>query len=137
MTQDSFFKFVLDQSLTDPVSVMRGLKASGIDFQFNVCNQAQDTHWDLNQDSSLVHYVNCLSKSLNVSPLRLDPSEIILTDDVLLQYSDLRDVSLGSARYRFSLLQAMNLKMEQLLRLTDFRPDGDPTSNASIISNAR
>jgi hypothetical protein len=116
---------------------MRGLKASGIDFQFNASAQAQDTHWDLKQDSSLVHYVNCLAHSLNVSPLRLDPSEIILSEDVLLEHSDLRDVTLGSARYQFSLLQAVNLKIEQLLRLTDFRPDGDPTSNASIISNAR
>ncbi len=76
--------------------------------------------------------------SLNVSPLAIHPSEIVISDEeTLLEYSDLRDVTLLNARSRFSLIQALNTKLEDLLKLTDFRPDQDPSSNASVIAAAR
>ena len=150
MTRDSFLGFITEQSFNDPVSVMRGLATSGFDFQFNSCNHEDDEEngvegrhdhegqWSLAKDSSLVHLANWLAMSLNVSPLAIHPSEIVFSDEeTLLEYSDLRDVTLVNARSRFSLIQALNSKLEDLLKLTDFRPDQDLSSNASVIAAAR
>ena len=58
LTEASFLNFVREQSVTDPVSVMLGLAASGIDFQFNSCSgdqeEFQDPCWTFEKDSALV-----------------------------------------------------------------------------------
>jgi len=86
----------------------------------------------------LVEHVNWLSSSLNISPLTLDPNEIILTENVLIDHPKLRDVSINKCRNRFSEIQKINSKLQQgLLILTDFRPDSDPYSNSTVIFNAK
>jgi hypothetical protein len=52
----------------------------------------------------------------------LDPTEIVLSEEVLQEHPCLRDIPEANARSRFSLLQAINDNIERLLDLTDFRP---------------
>jgi hypothetical protein len=137
LTEDTFLNFIFDRALTDPISVMRGLASIGFDFQLNNCIPETHFQWNLQQDSALVSHANWLCHSLNLSPLHLDPSEIILSDDILQEYSNLRDIPTANVRSRFSLIQSINENIESLLDLTDFRPDEDPTSNASVIGRAK
>ena len=137
LTLEQFLDLILNKSMTDPVSVMKGLYVCGFDFQLN--SSIPDTHvqWNFQDDASLVSMANWLSISINVSPCHLDPAEIVLSPETAQEYPLLRDIPLANARSRFAILQSINNGIERLLNLTDFRPDDDPMSNASVISKSK
>ena len=108
-------------------------------FDFQLNSSIPDTHvqWNFQDDASLVSMANWLSISINVSPCHLDPAEIVLSPETAQEYPLLRDIPLANARSRFAILQSINNGIERLLNLTDFRPDDDPMSNASVISKSQ
>ena len=134
---DSLLGLVLNEAQTDPISVMKGLMESGFDLQLN--SSVPDTHvqWRLKEDAALVSIANWLALAINVPPLQLHPTEIVLSEELLQEHPCLQEVPLANARCRFAIIQAINDKIETVLDLTDLRPDDDPLSNASVIERSK
>ena len=93
--------------------------------------------WTLNHYAALVRFINQLSSHLKLPVISLDPTEIYINENELIDHKILIDVTPEELKMRFSILKVINQKVRTLIRLCDFRPDDDEFSVASILSAAQ
>ncbi|ESO97623.1 hypothetical protein LOTGIDRAFT_228255 [Lottia gigantea] len=148
LTLDGFLQYIIETGHQDIRGVWRALLTSGFDFSFNRCccsdiNQAQQfsKQWSIETDTSLVNYVNQLTRQLAVGSSRLHPHEIILSDADLAgdKFVRLQGIPLESIRLRFAILQNLNRSLETFfLPLIELRSNITfSRSTAKAISKIR
>ncbi|KAL3856755.1 hypothetical protein ACJMK2_011476 [Sinanodonta woodiana] len=148
LTLDGFLQYVADLAKQDIRAVWRALLACGFDIHLERCScldtsQAQymAKQWTPEMDTALVQLVNSQCQKLTVSPARIHPHEVTISDNELAseRYACLQGVPIESIRLRFALLQSLNNTLETFfLPLVDLRPSETYSrSTAALISKVR
>ncbi|XP_077996372.1 putative E3 ubiquitin-protein ligase HECTD4 [Glandiceps talaboti] len=148
LTLEGFLQYVADKVKQDVRAVWRAIMACGYDLHFDRCACSDVAEalelckkWTLEMDCALVSFVNSLCRRLAVTPARLHPHEIYLTEAQYANpdYNCLTGVPLESIRLRYALLQSLNTTLESFfLPLVDLRPYRTfSESTAALLANAR
>ncbi|XP_052243277.1 probable E3 ubiquitin-protein ligase HECTD4 isoform X2 [Dreissena polymorpha] len=148
LTLDGFLQYVADLMKQDPRSVWRAVLSCGFDIHLERCacldnGQAQQfaRQWTLDMDATLTQFVNSFCRKLCVTPARLHPHEIYVSEADLAgeTYAALQDVPIESIRLRFAFLQSLNNSLETFfLPLIDLRPwETYSRSMAAVMSKVR
>ncbi|KAK6968629.1 E3 ubiquitin-protein ligase HECTD4 [Biomphalaria glabrata] len=148
LTLSSFLQFCEDQIKLDLRAIWKGLFACGYDLHLERCACPDVTaayhlmtEWTTEKDAALVMYTNELSAQLSISPARLHPHEIRISEAHLTneKYSCLQGLPVESIRLRFAFLQDLNNSLEtSFLPLIDLRPANVYSrSTAFVLSQLR
>jgi len=78
-----------------------------------------------------------MSFHLQLPVISLDPTEVFLSENDLVDFKTLLEVTPEELQMRFSILKFVNQKVGCLIRLCDLRPDNDEFSVASILSASK
>ncbi|XP_071497133.1 probable E3 ubiquitin-protein ligase HECTD4 [Diadema antillarum] len=138
----------LDKANEDVCMLWRGLLGAGFDLHFARTRHedpnkavASQQSWTSQQDQALVHYTNELCLKLAITPARLHPHEIVLSQADLArsQFSCLSGVPMATIRLRYAFLQSLNSNLEHhFLPLVDLRPAQSlQESTAALLSRTR
>lgn len=148
LTLEGFIQFVIDTAKQDVNAVWRALLACGFDLHFERCScidvgqaQQMSKQWTLEMDNSLVAYIDSFCRKLAISPSRLHPHEIYITENQLAneKFMLLQGMPIESIRLRFALLQFLNNTLETFfIPLINLQPmETFSCSTASLMANAR
>ncbi|XP_071790886.1 probable E3 ubiquitin-protein ligase HECTD4 isoform X2 [Asterias amurensis] len=148
LTLNGFLQFVTDRAQGDATPVWRALMACGFDLHFDRFASFNHTdtpsyfkHWTHEMDTALVCYVDRLCRKMSITPARLNPHEVYLTEGDLVspKFASLQGVPLEILRLRFALLQSLSNNLESyFLPLVDLRPSQTLSlSTAALLARAR
>ncbi|WAR02868.1 HECD4-like protein [Mya arenaria] len=148
LTLDGFLQYVADMVKQDVRAVWRAILSCGFDIHFERCacldnSQAQQfsRQWTPELDASLTQFVNSFCRRLAVTPARLHPHEILVTQADLASenFACLQGIPIESIRLRFAFLQSLNNTLETFfLPLIDLRPQETYSrSTAALLSKVR
>ena len=127
---------------------MAGPKSCSFDLHMERVFPADSSHlqglsssWTNKQDEALIKLANNIASKSNMSPLKICPNEIYLTEAELAseEFKLLQGISIENLRTRFAILCSLNSGLEKfLIPLTNFRSAGvHPNSTGEIITKAR
>ena len=148
ITLEGFVKFITEYARQDIRSVWTGLRSCGYDLHMERVFPTDPSHlqslsssWTKRQDRALINLGNTVAAKFNISPLKICPNEIYLTEVEMAsqEFNVLQDKTIEDLRSRFAILSSLNHGLEKfLLPLIDFRSAGvHPNSTAEYISQGR
>ncbi|XP_033101041.1 probable E3 ubiquitin-protein ligase HECTD4 [Anneissia japonica] len=148
LTNLGFLQYVSEKVKEDVTAVWRGIMACGYSLQFEKLfspdsNSALSTlkNWRNEKDLALISFVNSLCRKLAVTPTRLHPHEIYVSEAELAysDYQSLQGTSTEVLILRFALLQNLNNQLEAcFLPLVDLRPAKTfNLSSAALLEQSR
>merc|ERR1719228_2892257 len=148
LTLEGFVKFITEYARQDIRSVWTGLRSCGYDLHMERVYPADSSHlqglsssWTNKQDGALIKLANNIATKFNISPLKICPNEIYLTEAELAseEFKLLQGISIEDLRTRFAILCSLNSGLEKfLIPLTDFRSAGvHPNSTGETVTKAR
>ncbi|XP_071946536.1 probable E3 ubiquitin-protein ligase HECTD4 isoform X2 [Antedon mediterranea] len=148
LTNEGFLQFVSDKIKEDVTAVWRGIMACGYSLQYEKLFIPDSSsalsamkNWKNEKDLALVSFVNSLCRKLAVTPSRLHPHEIYISEAELAysDYKPLQGTSTEALILRFALLQNLNNQIESsLLPFVDLRPAKTfNLSSAAVLEQSR
>ena len=103
--------------------------------------QGLSSSWTNKQDKALIKLGNIIAAKFNISPLKICPNEIYLTEVEMAseEFNVLQCIAIEDLRTRFAILCSLNHGLEKfLIPLIDFRSTAvHPNSTAETITKGR
>eukprot|EP00092_Neocalanus_flemingeri_P030552 GFUD01033172.1.p1 GENE.GFUD01033172.1~~GFUD01033172.1.p1 ORF type:complete len:4225 (-),score=861.78 GFUD01033172.1:307-12981(-) len=131
LTLEGFMKFITEYARQDIRAVWMGLRSCGYDLHMERVFPTDSSHlqglsssWTNKQDQALIKFGNMIAAKFNISPLKICPNEIYLTEAEMAseEFNLLQSIAIEDLRTRFAILCSLNQGLEKfLIPLIDFR----------------